>query len=427
MDAEQRNAKLPRGCGIFALVGLVAGIALCGWGYIALAHPVLIQGVATRQINQSVCGTWQTVSGSMLGPSVPGLYDLDGSSDTDIWGIRSGPQVVHWDGSSWRESDLSKPDDATTISLSDIDVVASNDVWIVGEYEIASDDKRTVTYHWDGSQWAIVPSPSVKDAENSLYAVSGSASDDVWAVGSYRYSANYRDYSLVLHWDGESWSRSTPVDNCAGDQLLFGTYYSLSDNDAWAVGSCGDGTLGAMTDTVKMLIQHWDGKDWSVIPGPNHGSQYNFVNNRLSELHGTGPNDLWATGSFGITDGKGSFMAQPLLAHWDGKDWSEVELTHSSLRSMSSLDDLIAVAPDDVWITGYGTNANLFPLVMHWDGTDWSQIDVPNPLAEGYFTSLFVSNSKLTAGGFGFDDEDGASYGIIGQFDYKACTNSKPK
>ena len=62
-------------------------------------------------------------------------------------------------------------------------IPSADDVWAVGSYGDAGHSQSwTLTEHWDGTQWSIVPSPSV--AAGSLNAVTATAANDVWAVGA---------------------------------------------------------------------------------------------------------------------------------------------------------------------------------------------------------------------------------------------------
>src|SRR5205823_5991731 len=73
-----------------------------------------------------------------------------------------------------------------------------SDVWAVGEQGV-----QTLTEHWDGTQWSIVPSPNVGDGENFLAGVASTATDEVWAVG---YHDSMPSGTLIERWNGTSWS-----------------------------------------------------------------------------------------------------------------------------------------------------------------------------------------------------------------------------
>src|SRR5262245_52814 len=65
--------------------------------------------------------------------------------------------------------------------LTGVAVIADDDAWAVG-YAYTVNQFETLTLHWDGVHWTIVPSPS-PTTQSLLLGMSASASDDVWAVG----------------------------------------------------------------------------------------------------------------------------------------------------------------------------------------------------------------------------------------------------
>src|SRR5204862_3293545 len=123
-----------------------------------------------------------------------------------------------------------------------------DDVWAVGAY---SDNGgvagRTLILHWDGKSWTQAPSPNVAGEARALYAIAAVAANDIWAVGS----ANQQ--SLVLHWDGKSWSRvPSPGGIRATTNIPFDAV-ALSRDKVWAVG--------------PGLSMRWDGTAWNTVPG----------------------------------------------------------------------------------------------------------------------------------------------------------------
>jgi hypothetical protein len=40
-----------------------------------------------------------------------------------------------------------------------VDAIASNDVWAVGRSRPGGYDDKTLTMHWDGSNWKYLPEP----------------------------------------------------------------------------------------------------------------------------------------------------------------------------------------------------------------------------------------------------------------------------
>src|SRR5207244_2063449 len=149
---------------------------------------------------------------------------------------------------------------------------------------IAPDDLCTV-----GTAWSIVPSPSPGAVVNDLRAVSALSGNDAWAVG---FCAGwYRSSTLILHWDGGSWSRVPSPNPNAGfaSNELYGIA-TFSPDDIWAVGVSGNST-----HPYAPLALHWDGASWSAIStdGLGGGAYGSF----FRSVSGTSSGDMLAVGA----------------------------------------------------------------------------------------------------------------------------------
>src|SRR5439155_1431173 len=116
----------------------------------------------------------------------------------------------HWDGSRWRLVKSQDPswDGRDYSTLEDVDAIASNDIWAVGD---------ATTCHYDGVSWELVPSPQPRpeyyEIAYPLEAVSAVSSDDIWAVGARVtdfWSIDF--FSFAEHWDGTRWTAVYNVD-----------------------------------------------------------------------------------------------------------------------------------------------------------------------------------------------------------------------
>jgi hypothetical protein len=163
---------------------------------------------------------------------------------------------------------------------------------------------------------------------------------------------------------GTAW-RIFPSPNFgSGNNELYGIGVA-SANDVWAVGRHSDAA------GYKTLSMHWDGSAWNIVSTPNVGSAFN----QLFSVAALSPNDAWAVGA----SSDENVIYQPLIAHWDGTQWSIVS---SALAPGSSafLYGIAAIAADDIWAVGYiqiGFSAQQ-PLIMHWDGSSWSLVLSPS-------------------------------------------------
>jgi hypothetical protein len=103
--------------------------------------------------------------------------------------------------------------------------------------------------HWDGSQWHEVVAPKFDDGAVLWDAAAIHASDLV-SVGAYWDGPYVR--TLVLHWDGSTWSRDTipsiPVPGAiyppASNQYL--RCAASADDSYWASGELVDASLNLL-------------------------------------------------------------------------------------------------------------------------------------------------------------------------------------
>jgi hypothetical protein len=91
----------------------------------------------------------------------------------------------------------------------------------------------------------------------------------------------------------------------------------------------------------------------------------------LESVAVTGTDDVWAVGSHVVGGGSSAYAER-----WDGSAWVRQALAvPPGHTSISSLYDVKAFGPDDVWAVGSIKGED--PLIQHWDGTAWSAVEAP--------------------------------------------------
>ncbi|HKP54344.1 MAG TPA: S-layer homology domain-containing protein [Chloroflexia bacterium] len=286
---------------------------------------------------------WTVVPSPNNGTAPNHLFGVSAVASNDVWAVgryfvddeTSMMLVEHWDGSTWSivpTPDVEPPFDSRLTAVS---AVASNDVWAVGAY-FNGNIGRTLTLHWDGTEWSIVPSLSPGGEDDYFNAVSASASDDVWAVGSF-YDGT-EEGTLIEHWDGTEWS----VVPSPGNGILSGVV-AIDPDDAWAVGM--QSGIGAS----QTLIEHWDGSTWSIVPSPSLGANLN----NLKSISASAPNDIWAVGFYADAN----FSYSTLIEHWDGAQWSVVA-SPAEEPGNSLLYGVTALNSSDAWASGTSPAGN---------------------------------------------------------------------
>jgi hypothetical protein len=242
--------------------------------------------------------------GSEIGP-------IWGTGPNDVYALGFGaPQ--HWDGSSWSPVDA-QCDNATGVWGS-----APDDVWLVGCGNQVGLNNAAGGSHWNGSTWTAEVLTTVGAA--NFGAVWGSSAKDIWAVGDGMLS-NY----LILHYDGTSWSPSSPpAFSGVGTPRLTGMWGS-SANDVWAFGTGGP--------------LHWDGQGWSVVPVPSVDGGFSPY---PTMGWGSGPDDVWALGA-------------SVLLHWNGQAWStaDIGLEVGQTHAPGNIGE--TYTPQSVWTSSGGS------------------------------------------------------------------------
>jgi hypothetical protein len=231
-----------------------------------------------------------------------------------------------------------------------VDGSAPDDVWAVGAYYDPLANAQV--QHWDGKSWTLVPDGAADLPVTALRGVHAIAKDDVWAVGLYNASADGTGpiQPLIQHWDGRAWT-VVPAPEAGANAILLDVAAAAAD-DVWAVGH-----FSPSSTDMQALIQRWDGKSWNTVDGADVGADH-----ALDAITVVAADDVWAVGRM-HKDGQWS----PLVEHWDGEAWTVVP----SGAQGGILNGIAAAAPDDIWAVGTSTEPNTV-LTLHWDGSSWS-------------------------------------------------------
>ncbi len=264
------------------------------------------------------------------------LNGVHGTSQSNVFAVGDLSTLLHFNGSQWdtmprpltwaRQITPGEIPDTTYVLQSTITSLAS--VWTGGASSAfaVGDSCRLMSYN--GTQWDTIPRPLtlatrvdstgttyVTQARiTHLHGVWGSSPTDVFAVG---------DSSLVLHFDGSSWSQMA-----VGDTTNLYAVWGTSSGNVLAAGDYG-------------AILRYDGTAWRPMKSDTRRS--------LRTVWGTSAGDVFAAGLGGE------------ILHYDGNaggTWSP----------MSS------VSPNPVYGVWGSTGTNVLAAggagaIVRWDGT----------------------------------------------------------
>jgi len=333
-----------------------------------------------------------------------------------LWGTPPGggdPPATVAECGDWATVDSPNPPTAIDARLSGVEVISPWDVWAVGYAMgptpgVSGNDQFSLTMHWNGSDWSIVPSPSPTPALGltwvELSAVAAAGSNDVWAVGQKNdtgLGGFVGPHVMALHWNGTDWAEielpgpgpaSSPLQGASGDRLL--DVEAIAPDDVWMVGSW---FRFLPSDAVIWpgVAMHWDGSTFDVFEPP-------FItptdSQQLNAVSAVATDDVWAVGSGG---GNESY-----IFHFDGNGWSHIPGPTPGFSQV--LGEVAALAANDVWAGGYYSDAvGTHPLMLHWDGSSWTQVASP---AGGSDFAVLATDDIFTVGVDGFAHWNGTTW-----------------
>jgi hypothetical protein len=196
-----------------ANVGVITGVAMTG------ANTAWAIGEGTSSTSNSDCHLWRW-GGSLWEPAAA---PQDKGDCDDYESIAAGPHGTVW---VTGESEATKPGDGGCCNSWDSSMF------------------------WNGKAWTLEPVPLPENNINGLEAVGVAPNSTAWAVDGAGY---------ILHWTGRAWHRTATGNIWPNSD--FGVFASAatSTSNAWMVGGL-QSTAGKPTTT---LVLHWDGTSWT--------------------------------------------------------------------------------------------------------------------------------------------------------------------
>jgi len=264
-----------------------------------------------------------TITGSTTVPTLPAPFNFPTSSDTiSTQGAGKPAAPVSLSGSGWSVVPSYSLGSVDNI-LAGVSASSATDAWAVGAYYApGSSVLATLAEHFDGTRWTAFPLPNVGVQENALLAVSTTSTGLGWAVG-YFVNAKFQQQTLIEHFDGTVWSVVPSPSPGAQQNILYGVA-AITDSDVWAVG--GEQDSNGLWHT---LTEHWDGSKWSVVSAVDAG-----VNgDQLYAVKALAPNNVYAVGQ----QAGAGFPNEALIEHWDGKSWSVISSPNDASASALAL------------------------------------------------------------------------------------------
>ena len=209
------------------------------------------------------------------------------------------------------------------------------------------------------SNWKIVSSQDPGSSDNNLTGLAVVSSQDIWATGYFHNDSSNVTEVLIEHWNGTQWS-VVPGVNPSPSFNYLASVTAISSTNVWAVGY-----YMTANGVFKTLVERWNGTKWSVVMSPNPSSSANF----LSSVTAISASNLWAVGN--QVNSKG--LRKTLTEHWNGSTWSVV--FSPNIKSLNNaLKSVAAVSGKNIWAVGdaFDDQGSYQTLIEHWNGSTWS-------------------------------------------------------
>jgi hypothetical protein len=170
--------------------------------------------------------------------------------------------------------------------------------------------------------------------------------------------------TLIEHWDGRNWSVVRSADPGSSGNSLFGVA-AAGSSDVWAVGQ----SNGRSSDTP--LVEHWNGRHWKVVTVPSAG-----LTGGLLQAVAVSGGQVWAVGQ----SDDAMHQARPLVEHLRHGSWTARQ--PAGLGTAFSDISGVAVVKGTVWLVGSALDkvtGNDLTVVARNNGAGWKQVAAPNP------------------------------------------------
>jgi hypothetical protein len=334
-------------------------------------------------------------------PNPPGGVgiSLDGVSCTSAtactaagsYGNRSGAGVTlaeRWNGTKWAIQPTPNPSGASGSFLFGVSCRSAKACTAADGYTARSSGiGLTLAERWNGTKWAIQPTPSASAASGSgLFGVSCPSTTACTAVGYYVNDFG-DDLTLAEHWNGKKWAIQ-PTRNPSGVESILDGVSCTSATACTAIGFYANSSGVEVT-----LAEHWNGTKWAIQPTPNpSGSQD-------SNLYGVSCTSAKACTAAGYYYSR-SDSDLTLAERWNGTKWAIQSTPNRSGNGIPNgyLEGVSCPSTTACTAAGYYFNSSgQVTLAERWNGTKWAIQSTPNPSGSQGSELLGVSCTSATA------------------------------
>lgn len=217
--------------------------------------------------------SWQRVT-TGAGFSFTGVASLSPTDATAVGSVQTSKfaftaVAFHWNGTSWAEAAALPPPHGVPASQLtgpySLSAPSATDMWTVGGYFTSTGAVNNLAWHWNGTRWTVMSTSLTTPSGSGLIGVTAISPADAWAVGFTNTAGDFgNDQAPVsVHWNGTNWAQvptPDPIGPNNGSTVLPGVG-AAGPSSIWAVGEYSHNEPGGLGNP-HTLILHWSGTRW---------------------------------------------------------------------------------------------------------------------------------------------------------------------
>ena len=334
------------------------------------------------------------------------------SACTAVGNSNAGNLAERWNGTSWSIQHTPNPAGAQFTFLNVVACTSASSCIAAGAYQDSSGAFQGLAERWNGSSWAIQPTPRLPGGVMSeLIGVACTSGTSCLAVGysSPNLFNNQSPATLAERWDGSAWRvQRTPSPLGAAASNL-NAASCVSRSACVAVGNTSNSRGTPLT-----LAQRWNGHTWSTQPTPSPANGGNLIGVSCPSR-----SSCLAVGGHGNPNVE--VPSGTLAEQWNGRGW-RIQPTPNPRGGGWFLIAVSCTSPSACTAVGGSIEPPGKPqggtLAERWNGHTWSIQPTPNPPGHGVKLLNSVactSRSSCMAVGNEFDPATGESLGTLAE------------
>ncbi|HKA96819.1 MAG TPA: hypothetical protein VKD66_11195 [Streptosporangiaceae bacterium] len=334
------------------------------------------------------------------------------SACTAVGTSNAGNLAERWNGTSWSIKPTPNPAGAQFPFLNTVACASASACIAAGAYINSSGAVQALAERWNGTNWAIQPTPRLPGgAMSQLIGVACTSATGCLAVGlsNPNFFNNQSPATLAERWNGSTWRvqhTPNPPGAAAGN---LNAASCVSRSACIAVGNTSNRRGNSLT-----LAQRWNGHSWSIQPTPSPADGGNL----------TGVSCPSRSSCLAVGGHRNPFIEIPpgtLAERWNGTRW-RIQPTPNPPGGGWFLTAVSCTSPSACTAVGGRLaptmRTGLATLAERWNGHTWSIQPTPNPPGHGVKLLNSVactSRSSCMAVGNEFDPATGESLGTLAE------------